>query len=112
MCALCGMLADGPHWTESGTNAGRSEEPTSEHFRLLDRSNRVKTINTVLQHYGCTVRDWSGNQYIVQNLSGGASEIVVNLPQIWKAIENVSRRQADALDVNLIDYLEEGAATR
>ncbi len=112
MCALCGMLVDGPHWTESGTNAGRSNESKSEHARLLDRSDRVKTLNTVLQHYGCAARELSGNQYVVQNLSGGASEIIFNLPQLWQAMENISRRVADPLDVNLIEYLEEGATTR
>ena len=112
MCALCGMLVDGPLWTESGTDAGRSDRSKTERDRLLERSNRVKTLNAVLRHYGCAARDWSGNQYIVQNLSGGASEIVFNLPQLWQAIENISHRVADPLDVNLIELLEEGAPTR
>jgi len=110
MCALCGMLVDGPHWTESGTNSGRSEVSTSEHIRRLERSNRVKSLNIVLRHYGCAARDWSGTQYVIQNISGGASEIIFNLPQLWKAMENITLRDADPLDVNLIKYLEEGAS--
>jgi hypothetical protein len=106
MCALCGVLMDGPHWTEAGTDAGRTGDVPQGHQRQLDRDYRITLINRVLGHYGCTARDWAGSQYIVQNLSGGASEVVVNLPQLWQAMENITRAAADPLDAKLIARLE------
>ena len=106
MCALCGMLMDGPHWTEAGTDAGRSDAAPSGRSRLLERDYRINLINRVLDHYGCSARDWAGSQYIVHNASGGASEVVINLPQLWQAMENITRKVADPLDAKLIDHLE------
>ena len=106
MCALCGVLMDGPHWTEAGSDAGRSDDAPQEHQRLLEREYRIALINKMLGHYGCVARDWAGSQYIVQNLSGGASEVVVNLPQLWQALENITRTPADPLDAKLIGRLE------
>ncbi len=106
MCALCGVLIDGPHWTEAGTDAGRSDGAPEQRTRYLERDYRVALINRVLGHYGCCARDWAGNQYVLQNKSGGASEVVVNLPQLWQALENVTRKTADPLDSELIGRLE------
>jgi len=106
MCALCGVLMDGPHWTEAGTDAGRSDDAPEGRSRYLERDYRINLINRVLGHYGCSARDWAGSQYIVQNASGGASEVVINLPQIWQAIENITRKTADPLDAKLIGRLE------
>jgi hypothetical protein len=110
MCALCGVLMDGPHWTEAGTDAGRSDDAPEGRTRYLERVYRIALINRVLGHYGCQARDWAGNQYVVQNISGGASEVVVNLPQLWQALENVTRKPADPLDPELIGRLEGRAA--
>jgi len=106
MCALCGVLMDGPHWTEAGTNAGRIDEAPVGHQRQLERDYRIKLINCVLGHYGCAARDFASSQYVVQNLSGGASEVVINLPQLWQSIENITRKVADPLDAKLIGRLE------
>jgi len=106
MCALCGVLMDGPHWTEAGTDAGRSDDALVGHQRQLDRDYRITLINRVLGYYGCTARDGASSQYVVQNLSGGASEVVVNLPQLWQAMENITRKMADPLDTELIGRLE------
>ncbi|MDP7343815.1 MAG: hypothetical protein QGI52_08765 [Alphaproteobacteria bacterium] len=112
MCALCGMLMDGPHWTEAGTDAGRVDDAPDGRSLLLERDYRITLINRVLGHYGCSARDWAGSQYIVQNASGGASEVVINLPQLWQAIENITRKMADPLDAKLIGRLEERAHGR
>ena len=106
MCALCGGLMEGPHWTEAGTDAGRSDDAPGGRGRYLERDYRITIINRVLGHYGCSARDWAGNQYIVQNASGGASEVVINLPQLWQAMENITRKTADPLDAKLIGRLE------
>ena len=110
MCALCGVLIDGPHWTEAGTDMGRSDDAPAERARFLERDYRIALVNRVLGHFGCRARDWAGNQYVLQNLSGGASEVVVNLPQLWQALEKVTRKTADPLDRELIGSLEGGKA--
>ena len=106
MCALCGVLMEGPHWTEAGTDAGRSDDAPGGRGRYLERDYRITIIIRVLGHYGCSARDWAGNQYIVQTASGGASEVVINLPQLWQAMENITRKSADPLDAKLIGRLE------
>ena len=106
MCALCGVLMDGPHWTEAGTDAGRIDDAPQGHQRQLDRDDRLALINRVIGHYGCTARDFASSQYVVQNLSGGASEVVINLPQLWQAMENITRKVSDPLDAKLIGRLE------
>ena len=106
MCALCGVLIDGPHWTEAGTNAGRVDKGPVEHMRLRERQHRISLINHVLKHYSCIAQDWVGSQYIVKNLSGGASTVVINLPQLWQAIEDMCRLNADPLDAELLNHME------
>lgn len=109
MCALCGVLIDGPHWTEAGTDASRADDAPRARARYLERDYRISLINHVLGHYGCQARDWAGNQYVVQNISGGATAVVANLPQLWEALENVTRKTADPLDSELIGSLEKQA---
>ena len=106
MCALCGVLMDGPHWTEAGTDAGHQDDAPGGRERYLEREYRISLINRVLGHFGCRARGWASNQYVVQNASGGASEVVVNLPQLWQAMENVTHKMADPLDAELIGRLE------
>ena len=62
MCALCGVLTDGPHWTEAGTDAGRSDEAPTGRERHLERTRRLALLNRVLGAYGCTADDWAGAQ--------------------------------------------------
>lgn len=112
MCALCGVLMDGPHWTEAGSDAGRLDDAPDGRDRLLERDRRIALINRVLGHYGCSARDWAGRQYIVHNASGGASAVVINLPQLWQAMENITSKMADPLDAKLIGRLEERAHGR
>ena len=108
MCALCGVLTDGPHWTEAGTDAGRTDAALEGRRRYLERLSRVRLINRVLAPFGCTAEDWAGSQYIVRNKSGGAGEVVANLPQVWQAVENMLHRPADPLDAALVASLERG----
>ncbi len=110
MCAVCGVLMDGPHWTEAGTNAGRAEAARAGHDRYLDRARRLALLNRVLAAYGCTADDWAGTQYIVRNRSGGAADVVVNLPQLWQSLEMLIRRVPDPLDPALVAGFEAAAA--
>ena len=109
MCALCGILTDGPHWTEAGTDAGRADEAPSGRARYLDRSYRLALLNRILAAYGCSAEDWAGAQYVVRNKSGGATEVVADLPMIWLAIERLTKRLPDPLDPAFVSALEDAA---
>ncbi len=105
MCALCGILVDGPHWTESGTDGGRSDSNKSNQDQYLEKAHRIKILNIVLRPLGARAEDWSG-QYIVRNLAGGASDVAPNLPAIWKSLEYILNREIDPLDPDFLLKLE------
>lgn len=96
---------EGPHWSETGTDVARSAEIASARQRYLERAYRVRLINRVLERYGCRSEDWTGGQYIVRNMNG-AAEVVMSLPQLWRAVDQVSGRLTDPLDEALIERLE------
>ena len=47
MCALCGILTDGPHWTEAGTDVGRAGVGPEGRQRYLERMYRLKLLNRI-----------------------------------------------------------------
>ena len=106
MCALCGVFTDGPHWTESGTDAGRSAAAPTGRDRHLDRVRRLTLLNRVLAAYGCSADDWAGAQYMVHKASGGATEMAGDLPMLWAAVEGLTGRAPDPLDPALVATLE------
>jgi len=105
MCGLCGTLMEGPHWSETGTDAARSGEVPGGRQRYLERAYRVRLINRVLERFGCRSEDWTGGQYIVRS-PNGAAEVVTSLPQLWRAVESLGGRPADPLEPALIERLE------
>ena len=99
------MMADGSaHWTEAGTDAGRSGEPESGRERYLGRLHRVSLVNRILDHYGCQAADWANNQYVVQSRAGRTA-MVAHLPQVWAAAEEIAGRPLDPLAPALLDAL-------
>ena len=110
MCALCGVLTDGPHWTEAGTDAGRSAAAPTGRERHLERTRRLALLNRVLSAYGCTADDWAGAHYMVHRRSGGATEMATDLPGLWLAVEGLVGRAPDPLDPGLVAQLENARA--
>ena len=107
MCAFCTMFTGAPHWTEAGTNAGRSGATPVGNARFVSRAYRLKMINRILKHYGCRVDDWAGGQYLVHS-HRGRTEVVEQLPQIWMTVESIATKPVDPLDPQLLALL--GAA--
>ena len=105
MCALCGVLTDGPHWTEAGTDAGRSGAAPTGRARHLERTRRLALLNRVLGAYGCSADDWAGAHYMVHKASGGATEMASDLPTLWAAVEGLTGRAPDPLDPALVAAL-------
>ena len=110
MCALCGVLTDGPHWTEAGTDAGRSDAAPTGRERHLERTRRLALLNRVLGAYGCTADDWAGAHYMVHRRSGGATEMAADLPTLWAAVEGLVGYAPDPLDPALVERLEAAPA--
>ena len=108
MCALCGVLTDGPHWTEAGTDAGRTDAVPAGRARYLERMRRLALLNRVLGAYGCTADDWAGAHYMVHRRSGGATEMATDLPGLWAAVEGLTGRAPDPLDPALVAALDGG----
>ena len=106
MCGFCAVFSGVPHWTETGTDAGVVQPVTGGRDWRLERSYRVRLINAVLTHFGCTLEDWMGGQYILRSHTG-RSEVVDYLPGLWAALEDVTRKPADPLDPVLLARLRE-----
>ena len=106
MCALCDILIDGPHWTETGTNVGNNQYMSDSRSLYLERFYRLKVLNYVLKPYGAVAEDWSGGQYIVRNLAGGASDVAPNLPALWKSLEFILNRRVDPLSKEFLSEIE------
>lgn len=104
MCGFCAVFAGVPHWTETASNAGDSEQSTAGYDWRLARQRRVLLINRVLAHYGCRVDDWMGGQYIVAS-QRGHTELVPHLPQVWQVVERIAGRPVDPLAPELLAAL-------
>ena len=105
------MMTGETHWTEAGTDAAQQSEAPTPRARYLDRQFRIRLVNKILDHYGCTVSDWANGSYIVRGWSGQTA-IVEHLPQIWLQVEQICRKPADPLDRDLLSRLRETAPLR
>jgi len=65
---------------------------------------RARLLNTVLRDHGVTVRDWSGNAYLLTSRTGRTA-IVDTVGQIWSAAEQLSGRTCDPLEENYLQGL-------
>ena len=95
MCALCGGLIGGRHWSDSGGDA-RS--------RQSERRDRIRFLNRVLGHYRMEVRAWGRDGYL---LSGRdmPSLLAENLPALWAKVEEARGVRCTPLDPALLAAL-------
>ncbi len=104
MCALCGVLGGRGEWSDSSSTpaafAGRAEPPT----RLRERQDRTRILNAVLKHHGVSVKDWSGNSYLLTGRTGRTA-IVGTVGEIWAAAERIGGRRCDPLDEGYLGTL-------
>ncbi len=104
MCALCGVLGGKGHWSDSASApavfAARAEPQT----RLRERQDRTRILNAVLKHHGVSVKDWSGNSYLLTSLTGRTA-IVDTIGELWSAAERLGGRAFDPLDEKYLGTL-------
>ncbi|EJB30021.1 hypothetical protein HPNQ4228_0694 [Helicobacter pylori NQ4228] len=122
MCVLCGELISSFHWTDEnyGTNGSDSceidenlKEPNAvisanknARERKRARLKRVGLLNQILAFYGLKINDWQGAKFVLCDKKG-QSVIVNDLGDLWGKAQNLSKKEMDALDSNLLAFLNQ-----
>ncbi len=119
MCVLCGELISSFHWTD-GSDGGGSYEmgedlkgsnaliSTNENARERKRARlkRVGLLNRILAFYGLKIDDWQGTKFVLCDKKG-QSVIVNDLGDLWDKAQNLAKKEMDALDSNLLAFLNQ-----
>ncbi|GAA9528532.1 hypothetical protein UBN36_04720 [Helicobacter pylori] len=118
MCVLCGELISSFHWTDRTYGSGSYEnenlkEPnalisTNENARerKRERLKRVGLLNKILAFYGLKMDDWQGAKFVLCDKKG-QSVMVNDLGDLWDKAQNLAKKEMDALDSNLLAFLNQ-----
>ncbi len=119
MCVLCGELISSFHWTDGTYGSDSCEidenlrEPnalisTNENARERKRARlkRVGLLNQILAFYGLKINDWQGAKFVLCDKKG-QSVIVNDLGDLWGKAQNLAKKEMDALDSNLLAFLNQ-----
>ncbi|RKV52157.1 hypothetical protein DD794_01710 [Helicobacter pylori] len=122
MCVLCGELISSFHWTDEncgidGSDSYGSDENLKEPNALISanenarerkraRLKRVRLLNQILAFYGLKIDDWQGAKFVLRDKKG-QSVIVNDLGDLWGKAQNLSKKEMDALDSNLLAFLNQ-----
>lgn len=104
MCSLCGIIGGREHWTDSAASPAAFKSRREHHTWHRERQTRTRLLNVVLRPYGLSLKDWSGNAYILRSRTGQTA-IVNNLSELWGEAERLSHRDCDPLDPGLLSLL-------
>ncbi|EMG99373.1 hypothetical protein [Helicobacter pylori] len=126
MCVLCGELISSFHWTDEnygtdGSDSYGSDEnlrgpnaviSANENARERKRARlkRVGLLNQILAFYGLKIDDWQGAKFVLCDKKG-RSVIVNDLGDLWGKAQNLAKKEMDALDSNLLAFLNQNANT-
>ncbi|ANH46571.1 hypothetical protein [Helicobacter pylori] len=122
MCVLCGELISSFHWTDGtdgsdgsgsyemgkglkGSNALISANENARE-RKRARLKRVGLLNRILAFYGLKIDDWQGAKFVLCDKKG-QSVIVNDLGDLWDKAQNLAKKEMDALDSNLLAFLNQ-----
>ncbi|WQR67943.1 hypothetical protein KVD31_01520 [Helicobacter pylori] len=119
MCVLCGELISSFHWSDENYGSDSYEidenlrEPnalisTNENARERKRARlkRVGLLNQILAFYGLKIGDWQGAKFVLCDKKG-QSVIVNDLGDLWGKAQNLAKKKMDALDSNLLAFLNQ-----
>ncbi|WP_100980945.1 hypothetical protein [Helicobacter pylori] len=116
MCVLCGELISSFHWTDRSDSYEIDEglrEPNAlisanENARERKRARlkRVGLLNQILAFYGLKINDWQGAKFVLCDQKG-QSVIVNDLGDLWGKAQNLAKKKMDALDSNLLAFLNQ-----
>ncbi len=119
MCVLCGELISSFHWTDGshGSDSYEIDENLREPNALISanenarerkraRFKRVGLLNQILAFYGLKINDWQGAKFVLCDKKG-QSVIVNDLGDLWDKAQNLAKKKMDALDSNLLAFLNQ-----
>ncbi|MGN8444836.1 hypothetical protein ACR9K9_03320 [Helicobacter pylori] len=126
MCILCGELISSFHWTDENYRGDKSDSyeigenlrgpnaviSANENARERKRARlkRVGLLNQILAFYGLKIDDWQGAKFVLRDKKG-QSVIVNDLGDLWGKVQNLAKKEMDALDSNLLAFLNQNANT-
>ena len=105
MCGLCGILGDGSHWADGVAGPGETAASAVPWLRRQARRRRVALGNAVLRHYGLSLADWQGSDFLLRDRTG-AAQVVGGLRDLWPKAERMAGASLDPLDPALLRALE------
>ncbi len=105
MCALCGGLGGGDHWTDATARPGVFSNAADPLQRRRARARRIASANRVLAAYAMRLADWQGSAYILTTATGKRA-MVDDLAHLWTVAETLAARPCDPLDTALLARLE------
>ncbi|MFP6336968.1 hypothetical protein ACLGEO_03925 [Helicobacter pylori] len=118
MCVLCGELISSFHWTDGTDGSGSYENENLKGSNALISANenarerkrarlkRVRLLNQILAFYGLKIDDWQGAKFVLCDKKG-QSVIVNDLGDLWDKAQNLAKKEMDALDSNLLAFLNQ-----
>ncbi|PUD06568.1 hypothetical protein C2S36_06645 [Helicobacter pylori] len=122
MCVLCGELISSFHWTDENYRGDKSDSyeidenlrgsnaviSANENARERKRARlkRVGLLNQILAFYGLKIDDWQGAKFVLCDQKG-QSVIVNDLGDLWGKAQNLAKKKMDALDSNLLAFLNQ-----
>ncbi|MBM0604038.1 hypothetical protein [Helicobacter pylori] len=123
MCVLCGELISSFHWSDEnyGSDSYEIDENLKEPNALISanenarerkraRLKRVRLLNQILAFYGLKINDWQGAKFVLCDKKG-QSVIVNDLGDLWDKAQNLAKKEMDALDSNLLAFLNQNTNT-
>lgn len=96
MCGLCGIFGERTHWSTQGVRGGTSRR---------QRFFRLQAINRVLSLVHCSIRDFSGTDYVLCAPTG-AQTMVKEMGQMWLELEKMRGRPLDPLDPAMMQAMQ------
>lgn len=108
MCILCGELVSSFHWSDESFRTQNATISVNENARERKRARlkRVKLLNEILCFYGLKIEDWQGSKFVLSDKKG-QSVIVNDLGDLWDKARDLAKRNIDALDTNLLEFLRQ-----
>ncbi|MUU40992.1 hypothetical protein KVL75_01545 [Helicobacter pylori] len=126
MCVLCGELISSFHWSDENYGIDKSDSYGSDENlrkpnavisanenareRKRARLKRVGLLNQILAFYGLKIDDWQGAKFVLCDKKG-QSVIVNDLGDLWDKAQNLAKKKMDALDSNLLAFLNQNTNT-